>query len=115
MNRRKIFGILAAPAVAASIPVKSEIKTDLKPYSAFNYDDIYMLWSREYTRGKLGVPMGGYIGSFRERGYMAWYGISEIKRNGSHVDVFGNVPLVEIYQAFADACLNGEVPGVWWE
>jgi len=115
MNRRKIFGILAAPVAAASIPVKSEVKSDLKPYSAFDYGDIHYIWYKEYMRkacghsvsdlyacrGVTGLGSGDVVHIFVLPG---GGGFSEVSMRAE-----------DLRQAFADACLNGEVPGVWWE
>lgn len=108
MNRRKMFGILAAPVAAANIPVKSEIKTDLKPYSAFNYNTIRGAWGAEYIRRTLGADSYSQIYSSQ-----ALFGDNPLCY--SCPDGSGYVTKPQLDQAFADACLNGEVPGVWWE
>lgn len=125
MNRRKMFGILAAPVAAANIPVQSEIKTKLKPYSAFDYRRIMPAWAEEYYRRHFCVRSANGRVAVRETdGVICSHAVFNIGRD-LHDDelgvIYGHPDGCKdgmgalMRQAFADACLNGEVPGVWWE
>ena len=110
MNRRKIFGILAAPVVAANVPVQSEIKSNLKPYSEFDFDPIFRIWSMERVRKENCLTRSQSV-FFSLSYYLDFQGMEFHDNNG----IKSFIPMRDLTQAFADACLNGEVPGVWWE
>ena len=107
MNRRKLFGVLAAP-VAASVPVKSEFQSNLKPYSSLDYDVIFSAWSIEYLRKA--IDPSSFSGVF-----CRMYPLHVGDWTYSSIGHTRQIQSYEVKQAFADACLNGEVPGVWWE
>jgi len=109
MNRRKMFGILAAPVAAANIPVQSEIKTDLKPYSEFDYGDIYKIWKKEFLKRKYNLMDSEVIFNSGSDFINGYYGLID----RMSLDIGRGTWDARL--AFADACLNGEVPGVWWE
>lgn len=118
MNRRKMFGILTAPVAAANIPVQSEIRTDLKPYSAYCFGDIYVAWCNAFLRNRSTIDPGRWITP------VVHWDAGSSGRWFAHADTDDPyvVELVDLNwttdqsrQAFADACLNGEVPGMWWE
>jgi len=125
MNRRKMFGILAAPVAAANIQVRSEIKTNLKPYSEFDYRRIMPAWAEEYYRRHFRVSSANGRVDVREMdGVISDYAVFNIGRDlcdyersviYGHPDGCKDGMGALMRQAFADACLNGEVPGVWWE
>ena len=117
MNRRKLFGFLAAAPVAVAAKtgfVTVEHKGDIVPdkpkkwYSAYDYLYVVDSWSVEYVRKKWGLPTG----------LNPFYGILQSDcyyLDDQWVNLPSSTTKSELNQAFADAVINGEVPGVWWE
>lgn len=129
MNRRKLFGLLAAAQVAAAakqythesnpcldIPLpesRSCIIGRPKCYSDVNYRDAFCVFVNEYRRKKHGLPTGcivlGDVSSSHDE-YL-----NEETPSSRWTALPGFTSAEEMHKAFADACFNGEIPGVWWE
>lgn len=114
MDRRSLFGILAAtPTVAETLPVnincvdviKGSYYRNRKPYSMLDYATIKELWDTEYLK-KLKGKSEGHILSYPNGYFVCRNPINEGRFLITHEDLFSE---------FASACLNGEVPGVFWE
>lgn len=138
MNRRKLFGILAAApaaAVAANADNPNTVRIKLPPlvpgqkmvfrnyeatplefpkpkcYSVWNYDSLMVGFMDEYRRKKYNLETGTKV--FRDACFERDFAYNDNIPGGVKLPGFTSVQ--ELRQAFADACLNGEVPGVWWE
>lgn len=142
MNRRKLFGILAAApaaAVAANTDNPNTVRIKLPPlvpgqkmvfrnydatplefpkpkcYSVWDYYDIRSAFEKKYLKDKYSANCSSDVNSNICGAYDA---VCTYNYKTGTADVARHTPPTqqsEISQAFADACLNGEVPGVWWE
>lgn len=117
MNRRKLFGFLAAAPVAVAAKsglVTVENKGDIVPnkpkkwYSTYDHFYAFNSWQAEYISRKWGLPAGSNPFPFHSKCDFYYF-------DGKWIDLPGKTTKSELNQAFADACINGEVPGVWWE
>lgn len=120
MNRRNMFGILAStPVVVAAksdfvtVAHKGDmIKEDGKWYSVYDYNSNKSAFDQEYLRRKYGLETGLYIHSRQADGGSDCYYCTY---SSEWILLPGTTSSDELDQAFADACINDGVPGVWYE
>ena len=134
MNRRKLFGILAAAPVAANAKFTDKplstatVNNELagwngfrialsKPYSYWDYNDLYRSFEHRYLKNKHNLKCDDLVCSFNgHHNDLVWDRATYFDKLAlGTVDTGVATRMSEIRQAFADACLNGEIPGVWWE
>jgi hypothetical protein len=148
MNRRKLFGILAAApaaAIAANADNPNTVRIKLPPlvpgqkmvfrnyeatslefpkpkcYSVWDYRTISRAFESQYLRNKHNckcsdIVVGGFTPSeYVQRQNDTLYIDGGLSAVSDMVDTGIITSRKEVEQAFAEACLNGEVPGVWWE
>jgi len=130
MNRRKLFCFLSAAPVFSAGVYQSQLKSPEKPltvttggtgasasdgltltllppiemrlYSEWDYDIVRWAWVKQYLRDRLGdswVVFEDWSGQ----------GLAKCYVGGGK-----SVPYIEPLEAFATACLEGEIPGIYW-
>ena len=127
MNRRKLFGFLAAAPVVVAynrpvVPIApvttmvhvSELGVWPKPrlYSEWDYEDIFKAWVSRYLKSQF-VASPISIDALSSIGVFSHLSDCYFRMAANNRDGVG-IQASVARELFADACLAGEVPGVYW-